>query len=385
MPLLIPTAGDDTLANGAPSRDTISGFDGNDNLVGGAQRDIFREGAFVWDGDSTADLENGEFYEFGRGNDRIWGGEGFDTLSYAGSEFPIQMFAERGIIRSATGEDLVRQVELIILTNQADRVSGGQEGLAIGLRGGNDRLWMVSGVGAVDGGKGSDTVIASASAGPVDIDLSRVQNLIGDGVVALTRFENVIGSSTASNVLAGNGRANMLTGGSDSDAIGGRSGNDILYGGGGNDVLIGGRGADSISGGDGNDAILDNRGDGTYRGGDGDDLIMIRDGAARGDDGNDRLIWKSANTSAFFDGGAGEDRFVFRNTDSGRDGAVVIDDFTIDEDHLRVDGVSTLSDFSLIEDVAEGVALTLSTGDSSALTITLAGLTGSELSDAIFG
>lgn len=377
----MPTAGNDTIV-GDTGRDTLTGFDGNDNLVGGAGGDVFREGRYVWEGESTSDLTSGETYEFGRGDDRIWGGKGFDVLSYAGTEVDLQVFAGRGVTLSDLGEDRFRQIELLLLGGGDDRVSGGQETLAVSMRAGNDTLWLTEAIGAYSGGSGVDYVRVRDAIGVVDIDLSRDENTIGDQVFYLRDFESVQGATDYSNTITGNGRANFILGGDQDDKISGKGGRDRLYGGDGDDMLFGGKGFDRIIAGGGDDIIRPGNGDGYFEAEAGDDIMVLKKGRAYAGDGNDELRIKNNANALTVAGGDGADTFVFGA--SVDEAWVEIQDFAIGEDLLDIAGVDALADITGVEQVGRAARLSIETPADTTIVIRLMDTAVADLSDSIF-
>ena len=79
----------------------------------------------------------------------------------------------------------------------------------------------------------------------------------------------------------------VITAGGGADDISGGAGDDDLDGGGGDDIVRGGDGNDVLKGGDGNDAILNDAGDDIIIGGRGDDHIVINNVSH----GNDTYIF----------------------------------------------------------------------------------------------
>ena len=165
--LLGVTGGDDMLYGG----------EGNDNLDGGAGNDeLYGEG-----GNDT--LTDSDLV----GIDTLDGGEGVDTVNFA------------GIVAADIGANNV---------------------LHVGLMGGDNGFSEV---------RPADALTET-----------------GDIKDVISNVENVTGSADNPNQLVGDDNANMLTGGSANDTINGMGGDDVIVGGGGTDTLDGGMGSDTI-------------------------------------------------------------------------------------------------------------------------------------------
>lgn len=244
--------GDDRIIGNAAAN-LIDGKAGHDYLDGGAGHDLLRGGV----GDDT--LKGGD------GNDTLDGGSGVDRLEGGGGN------------------------DTYVLSNADDVIVEGADG-------------------------GTDAVESS-----VTITLaSNVENLILTGSAAVNGTGNALG-----NQITGNSAANTLSGG---------LGRDTLLGGGGADRLIGGSSRDVLDGGAGVDTLVGNSGDDVFRFANlaeaGDIIAGFRNWV-----GNNDVIQVSA---AGFGGGLkagvlsasqfqvradnvaqdGDDRFIFRTTDT---------------------------------------------------------------------
>ena len=162
----------------------------------------------------------------------------------------------------------------------------------VNLLAGNDSITVGATVPAVNvnGGNGSDTIVASNSA-------SNTLN----------------GGSGRDSIIAGGGNESLI-GGPDADTLVAGSGNDTLFGSAGPDSLTGGPGLDSLLGGAGSDTLAAGAGNNTLHGGGGDDVLVGSGGGSDllvGNAGNDTLI--GAVTGAGIDtlrGGPGMDSIV---------------------------------------------------------------------------
>lgn len=248
---LIGGGGNDVLL-GRAGNDTLEGGTGADRLDGGANVDTasytgssaavnvnlaraMQSGGDA-QGDVLIDIENitgSAFNDALAGNNlanRIDGGVGVDTVSYAGSSAGVDVNLILALTRGQTGGDAAGDrlfnIENIIGSGFADTLAGN------------------SLINRIDGGAGLDTIsYFSATAGvKVNLALTTAQ---ADGDT-LVNIENITGSYYADTLTA---RAAGST-------LKGMQGNDILNGGTGNDTLDGGLNNDTLIGGKGNDTYI---------------------------------------------------------------------------------------------------------------------------------
>lgn len=297
----------------------ITGNSGNDYLYGLAGNDVI---------------------EGGLGNDdRLFGGDGIDSVSYEHAAAAVIVSLEAGTARGGAGNDLLSEFENIrgsafndVLTgNSGVNVLSGLGGadMMIGL-GGDDEYW-VNDVG--------DTIVEGADGG-FDRVFAKVDYTLADNVEALT----LLGRGDID--ATGNDADNVLTGNSGDNRLVGRGGEDVMIGGAGDDIYQVNSKGDQVveNAGGGTDLIISsiaikltalpevenvrlvgsrdlsltgNALDNELRGNAGDNII-------RGRDGNDVLT-----------GGAGRDRFVF-DTRLGPDNVDRITDFVVGEDHIQL-------------------------------------------------
>ena len=316
-------AGGDSFRNvegvrGSPHADRLWGGDGNDTLDGGAGNDrLFGEGG---DDVLTGGAGDDRLYG-GPGADRMDGGAGNDDLRYDGSDagVVVDLSAGTGSGGHAAG-DTFENVEAVYGSRHADTLTGGAgtdrlfgEGGDDVLTGGAGNDWLTGGPGAdrMDGGDGNDDLRYDGSDAGVAVDLSAGTG--SGGHAAGDTFENVetvYGSRHADTLTGGAGDdwlygaagADRLDGGAGNDSLAGNDGDDALDGGAGNDTLTGATGADRLDGGAGDDSLAGDAGDDTLNGGEGRDRLY---GAA----GADRL-----------DGGAGNDSLAGNDGDDALDG-----------------------------------------------------------------
>jgi serralysin len=165
----------------------------------------------------------------GLGNDKLNGGAGIDTASYAGAGAGVTVNLGLTSAQNTVGAGTDTLLSFENLTGSSF----------------NDTLTGTSGNNVLTGGSGTDTVsYANAGAGvTANLGLTAAQNTVGAGADTLLSFENLTGSSF-NDTLTGNSGNNVLNGDLGNDKLFGGAGNDIVAGGNGNDTLSGGLGID---------------------------------------------------------------------------------------------------------------------------------------------
>ncbi len=212
--ILIGNSGHNTLS-GLGGTDYLYGQDGDDILIGGAA------GAAV---------------------NQLWGGEGSDTASYAGTTGTVyaDLAALAGYVDGVL-VDSMNSIENLAAGSGTNTLVG--DGAANMLTGGAgiDYLYGQGGDdilagGAVPGGNtnqlwggdGSDTASYAATTGVVYADLGVQAGWVGGVLVdEMNSIENLIGGSNA-DTLVGDAGANRLTGASGADVLWGRGGADVF-------------------------------------------------------------------------------------------------------------------------------------------------------------
>ncbi|MCM2503416.1 hypothetical protein NDN16_06950 [Aureimonas altamirensis] len=205
-----------------------------------------------------------------------------------------------------------------------DTVAGGQAGslsAAVSTKGsyvdggdGNDRIDMRTGNDSIIGGLGLDTIFGGLGDDIIIGDLAD-EKLIPAGYVASQYADSLSGEAGADTIMGGVGMdtisggdgGDLLLGGLDDDMIYGDAGDDRISGDAGNDRLYGGEGADTVWGGDGNDLIdLGAGADYAYAGA-GNDTVQGGAGPGNlyGEEGNDYLVGGSDADKLY--GGDGND------------------------------------------------------------------------------
>lgn len=205
-----------------------------------------------------------------------------------------------------------------------DTVAGGQAGslsAAILAKGsyvdggdGNDRIDMRSGNDSIIGGLGLDTIFGGLGDDIIIGDLAD-EKLIPAGYVASQYADSLSGEAGADTIMGGVGAdtisggdgGDLLLGGLDDDLIYGDAGDDRISGDAGNDRLYGGDGADTVWGADGNDLIDLGAGADCAYAGTGNDTVLGGAGPGKlyGEEGNDSLVGGSDND--VINGGDGDD------------------------------------------------------------------------------
>ncbi|MBL3570278.1 hypothetical protein BV509_18450 [Rhodovulum sulfidophilum] len=202
--------------SGNAGADTIFGGDGNDDISGGGANDTLS-------GSAGNDLIDG-----GSGNDLIYGGSGNDTLT--GGAWDDVLNGEAGddtflYAAGSNGYDMIDGG-----SGTADRILALADNVTIGLSG-------LTGVEIVDAGGHTGVRLLGSAAGNL-IDLS-ASTLIGIGT---------IDGGSGSDTILGTAGADTIIGGKGADSLEGGAGDDIFQvaAGAGTDIFRGGSGQDTI-------------------------------------------------------------------------------------------------------------------------------------------
>ncbi|OJF92257.1 calcium-binding protein [Pararhizobium antarcticum] len=259
-------AGNDTyVGNGfaltGEGFDRVFGGDGNDTIAVSTSNSVY----FGEDGNDTFISEGWQNF--------FSGGAGTDTLSYelrdesnvlGGSGVTIdlaQNFANTGAIRI----EEFSSIENATGTNVGDTIFGSSVNNVLKGRGGSDLLVGRAGNDTLDGGTSADEMIGGAGNDTYIVQNSGdIVDELNDGGAGIDTVKSSISFSleqsaklggvvekltlTGSNAIngTGNSAANTLTGNSAANTLNGGSGDDTLNGGLGKDVLTGGTGADKF-------------------------------------------------------------------------------------------------------------------------------------------
>lgn len=258
------------VLTGLAGNDTIDGGAGNDTMIGGLGNDTYlvdTTGDVVTElaneGDDTVrssvaytlttNVENlaltGSSAINGTGNalanqitgnlannvlaglagaDRLDGGDGSDTATYAASLAAIQVSLTTGLVGGGDAEgDVLVSIENVTGSNHNDTLEGDAN------------------ANVLSGGSGIDMLTYEHMLAAVTVNLATAstQNTGGGGSDVVSGFENLTGSEFG----------DTLTGTSGTNIIHGLNGNDTINGAGGADTLVGGLGDDTY--------VVDNAGD----------------------------------------------------------------------------------------------------------------------------
>lgn len=237
--LLQGSDGDDVLdASGFTGQALLVGGAGDDLLIGGAGNDWLLGGEgddrFVFDVDQAL------------GADRVWGGEGVDTLDFSASTVAVTIdLSVTGVAQTV----VAGQLDLLLAEEDIEVLLGGAGDDQLTGNGLNNRFDGGAGNDVIQGGGGSNTVVAEADD---DMVLTNATlTLVNTGevdTISGIQFAELAGG-LGDNKLDASGFTGdtILSGGAGSDTLVGGSGRDTLIGGAGNDVLIGGLGNDTYS------------------------------------------------------------------------------------------------------------------------------------------
>ena len=266
--------GNDTLVTienvtGSAQNDTIGGNAGNNVLAGGDGTDTLTyagsaAGVTVNLGATVAQNTGGAGTDTASGFENLVGSDHNDTLLGTSGDNTLDGGAGTGDTVSYAGATAGVSVDLSQAAAQATGGAGsdtlaGFENLIGSPQA--DTLIGTAGNNVLTGGTGSDTVSYAAATAAVTVDLAAVapQATGGGGSDTLAGIENVIGSNFQDSLFGDSG-ANVLSGGDADDSINGRGGNDTENGGAGNDLFrqeSAANGGDALNGGDGTQDRVD--------------------------------------------------------------------------------------------------------------------------------
>ena len=167
---------------GMRGNDTLLGADGNDSLSGGEGTDRVEGGI----GNDTLDG--------GSGFDILIGGAGTDTVSYAGSKLGVTVNLMMGIGMGGEAQgDSLKEIENIIGSANADRLTGNASANTLSGGSGNDVLVGLGGADVLTGGAGSDIFVVARGAADGITDFAQGVDKIR---LSLFDFANVLSDLT---------------------------------------------------------------------------------------------------------------------------------------------------------------------------------------------
>jgi Ca2+-binding RTX toxin-like protein len=284
---IVGTKGDDEL-EGTNGRDVIVGKGGDDVIRAKGGNDLVCAGGggfggiFLGGGNDKMKGGKGNDITFpGPGNDLIkgGGGEGFDWVTYEGSETPIVANLQEGTLgpsggsrrgtgSGGSGTDTFDGIEALGGSEGNDILIGDDRGNSIFGNAGDDDLQGFGGDDFLSVGKGDDTAsggdgsdlldLLTSEGGPgFDDDIFSTGGATADLSTGTVTGGADVGSDTFTSMeeIGGTLGDDTLTGEGSNNRIVAFSGNDTIEGAGGDDFIEPGPGDDSVDGGDGADSV----------------------------------------------------------------------------------------------------------------------------------
>ncbi|MEM6255234.1 MAG: M10 family metallopeptidase C-terminal domain-containing protein [Cyanobacteria bacterium P01_D01_bin.156] len=289
--IVIGTNGANRIYTGK-GNDFISALGGNDYVSAGAGADSIYGGA------------GNDFIIGGSGDDYMNGGSGVDTVDYrhwdGGGTYNLQ--TEVASFSGYYNEDIINfenihtgdGADIVIGTNDANRIYTNDGNDFISALGGNDYVSAGAGADIVYGGAGNDFIIGGSGDdymnGGSGVDTVDYRHWDGGGTYNLQtevasfsgyynediiNFENIYTGDGADVVIGTNG-VNRIYTGDGNDFISALGGNDYISAGADNDTVYAGAGDDIVYAGSGNDRVVGGSGDDFMDGGSGIDTVDYR-------------------------------------------------------------------------------------------------------------
>ena len=279
------------------------------------------------------------------GNNKLVGGSGFDTVSYASatSGVTVNLGTSKAQNTIGAGIDTLSGFEALKGSQFDDILIGSRSNNVLMGLAGNDWLDGSTGADYMMGGLGHDgyvvdnkgDVVDETGGDGVDTVYSSVSFSLADPLHAIGSIENLTLTGKSSISAIGNDLGNVLIG---------NSGTNVIIGGAGADWLDGGAGADTASYATSASGVAVSLALGTGTGGDaeGDHLFNFEnltgsnfDDTLEGNSGNNKLI-----------GGAGIDTVSYAHADAGANGVGVTVNLSSTKAQKTVTaGTDTLSGF----------------------------------------
>ena len=211
-------------------RDRLFGGNGNDIFSGGDGNDRLEAGA-GWD---TLDGGNGnDTLDGGNGNDLLIGGNGIDIASYAGAGSGVRVtLGTPGLAQDTmgAGTDTLISIEALHGSAFNDRLFGGNGVDTLLGNAGNDEIHGSGGSDKIYGGTGNDVLIGGAGWDTIS------GGGWSDNLYGYNGNDRLFGDF-GNDLLDGGGNHDWLDGGDGADVLIGGWGKDTLTGGAGADVF----------------------------------------------------------------------------------------------------------------------------------------------------
>lgn len=257
------------LLQGFGGNDSLAGGLGNDTLEGGTGADSLNGGDGI-DTVTFANAATGVTLNLATGGT---GGEaagdsytGIENVTGSNWADDITGDGTANAINSGAGADTVRG------GNGNDTINGGGGGDALFGDDGDD-LFVVTGnqkFASIDGGTGNDVIVAGANNTPIawaaitgieTISGGGFANVVVQGQASADAINLTALTLTGIAAVDGGSGNDTITGSAGDDNLRGAAGADMVNGGNGNDTIAGGIGVDTLTGGAGGDRFVFLRGD----------------------------------------------------------------------------------------------------------------------------
>ncbi|MEF8756276.1 MAG: hypothetical protein V5B60_20455 [Accumulibacter sp.] len=233
-------SGSDVLLNiehlaGSDFRDVLKGDAGANRLDGAAENDSLIGGF----GDDTVDG--------GAGNDTLDGGNGEDIASYqsAVAAVTVSLAVNTAQATGGAGSDTLLNLEHLVGTGFADRLTGNAGANRLVGAAGNDTLAGGTGDDTLDGGLGADSLSGGDGSDVYFVDDSA--DVVSEANASLsTGGSDMVNSLLAAYSLTANVENLRILAADTAEATGNALDN-MLFSGSGNNVLDGGAGSDTVS------------------------------------------------------------------------------------------------------------------------------------------
>lgn len=146
--------------SGSRYADEIHGDDGDNELFGGQNIQIFKDWVtgWVYASDSIFGHGGDDVLRGSRGDDVFDGGEGADAVSYEYSRSAVQVYLPIGLSYGGDGSDSLISIENVVGSMYSDFIMGNDDANVLLGGDSNDIIYGGSGDDTIDGGNGTDFV-----------------------------------------------------------------------------------------------------------------------------------------------------------------------------------------------------------------------------------